>query len=631
MGNIWVDYDSMDVIDERYALAAERVRGIEENPEVPERLQDYFRRTASFIVMMTEVREKLKNGYYDRHPQQWRASNRAMYEDILPEYYDKSYGNPKYAAKMLGPELGPLLCFLYAQERGLIAYVFEDRIEEAVCHMEIFIQICGMFEQNRDTPAEEVREALYWFESDYADVFVRNRIRSQIDPAFDSAVRIITDSSPDDENAIYRYGEYVTEYERRTVRFLNSLPQEDIDRMAAAFTDGYHEGFVLGGKPIGKKSTVSLVYPVGFERIMRQAVRNFVKMGLRATASRYGVSAVTGTSRHSGYTGATPNPQYDYDHREDDALFLDRRFAERKCEVTQSVYGEFSELALRYAGPAVLETFGGNPFSPESCPEAWHYSNEQSETAVKLRSDLARITYEAIRGQERSFTIISFPSPEIDEQRYEEIFRETMKVNTLDTALYGRIQSTIIDALDRGTHVHVLGRGKNRTDLTVQLWRLNDPSKETIFENCLADVNIPVGEVFTTPVLKGTEGVLHVSEVYLSGLRFTDLFLRFEDGCVTVYSCGNFEDEAEGRKYIEDNILFHHKTLPMGEFAIGTNTTAYAMIRKYGIAPRMDILIAEKTGPHFAVATPAIPGTRTTKPSFRTERRSWQGRMTSRG
>ena len=39
----------------------------------------------------------------------------------------------------------------------------------------------------------------------------------------------------------------------------------------------------------------------------------------------------------------------------------------------------------------------------------------------------------------------------------------------------------------------------------------------------------------------------------------------------------------------------------MGEFAIGTNTTAYRMARKYHIADKLPILIAEKTGPHFAV------------------------------
>lgn len=601
MGNIWVDYDSMDIIEERYELASERVREIEEKPEVPEQFQDYFRRTASFLVMMTRVRRKLETGYYEDHPMRWPAENRAMYEDILPEYYAESYGNPAYAVRMLGDGFGPLLCFLYAQERGLIAYIFEGRTEEAVCHMEIFIQICGMFEQDPDVTPDRVKDALYWFESDYTDVFVRNRIRAQIDPAYDFAVRILMDSDLSDTSFLYRYGEYITEDEVRTAQFLNTLPADEISKMADAFSRGYHDGFVLGGKPIGKKSTVSLIYHVGFERVLRQAVRNLMKMGLRPTISRYGVSAVTGTSRHQGISGAVPNPQYDYDHREDDALFLDRRFAERKLEVIESSYGEFSELAHRYGGPAVLETFGEDPFSPESCPEALRYSEEQEKIAVKLRSDAARITYEYIYGQERSFTIMSFPSPKIDEKRYEEIFRETMKVNTLDTDLYGRIQSTMIDALDRGTHVRILGKGDNKTDLTVRLYPLDDPAKETIFENCLADVNIPAGEVFTTPVLKGTEGLLHVSEVYLSGLRFTDLKLRFEDGCVTDYSCANFEDEAENRKYIEDNILFHHKTLPMGEFAIGTNTTAYAMIKKYGIAPRMDILIAEKTGPHFAV------------------------------
>ena len=39
----------------------------------------------------------------------------------------------------------------------------------------------------------------------------------------------------------------------------------------------------------------------------------------------------------------------------------------------------------------------------------------------------------------------------------------------------------------------------------------------------------------------------------------------------------------------------------MGEFAIGTNTPAFAAARKYMIEDKMPVLIAEKTGPHFAV------------------------------
>ena len=70
---------------------------------------------------------------------------------------------------------------------------------------------------------------------------------------------------------------------------------------------------------------------------------------------------------------------------------------------------------------------------------------------------------------------------------------------------------------------------------------------------------------------------------------------------MTDYGCNNFASPEENRRYIKDNLLFHHDRLPLGEFAIGTNTTAFAVARKYGIEAKLPILIAEKTGPHFAL------------------------------
>lgn len=51
--------------------------------------------------------------------------------------------------------------------------------------------------------------------------------------------------------------------------------------------------------------------------------------------------------------------------------------------------------------------------------------------------------------------------PEID-PRYEKIFREIVKINTLDYEKYQRIQQYLIDALDEGVSVHVLE--KERTE-----------------------------------------------------------------------------------------------------------------------------------------------------------------------
>ena len=149
--------------------------------------------------------------------------------------------------------------------------------------------------------------------------------------------------------------------------------------------------------------------------------------------------------------------------------------------------------------------------------------------------------------------------------------------------------------------VRVVGMKGNKTDITVNMHVMKDATKETNFENCLADVNIPVGEVFTSPKLEGTNGTLHVSHVYLNDLEYKDIEITFKEGMIDSYTCKNFEDEQENKNYILENVLFNHKTLPIGEFAIGTNTTAYVMAHKYNIMDKMPILIAEKTGPHFAV------------------------------
>ena len=263
-------------------------------------------------------------------------------------------------------------------------------------------------------------------------------------------------------------------------------------------------------------------------------------------------------------------------------------------------YEEHKELAAQFAGPAVIETFGEKPFIPEVKEEAVTLNEKQEKIFLSYTSKSGQLMNTYIKGEERSFTIVAYPVPEIG-SKYEEIFNETIRINTLDAALYTKVQQTIIDALNQGTSVHILGRGKNKTDLTVQLHTLQDPEKETIFENCVADVNIPVGEVFTSPQLQGTNGKLHVTQVYLGELQYLDLEMDFLDGKIADYRCSNFDNEEDGKKYIADHVLHNHETLPMGEFAIGTNTTAYVMGRKYGIEDKLPILIAEKTGPHFAV------------------------------
>lgn len=592
---------------ERHDLAVGRLRRIVSEDTVAARYTAYFQDVSLFLLELENVRRKVESGEWERYStEEMHSLNEILYSDIVGEKYERSYANPVRAVDELGKEMGRLLCLLYAEMRSGIPYAFENRADYLTILFELFIEVYNCFEQaneQRDEPeAREIHDILYWYASDYCDVFYADRIMEQIDPERTSfAADIIGNADLDNDRYLYRYGEYITENELRTARYLRSLPEETIRKMADVYTEGYRIGFVNTGKDLSKKSVVNIRYTLGFERVIRVAIDNFRKMGLRPALYRAASSVITKYEHHKiGYLGAVANWQYEYDHRQDQALFMDKRYIERRLEVLRTVYEQNRELAAQFAGPAVMETFGEKPFAPKAVPEAPSYNEEQRALALDYSSRSGQITNEYIRGEERSFTIVAYPVPEIGE-KYEEIFDEVIKINTLDAKLYEQVQQTIIDALDEGEYVRITGKNGNRTDLKVQLCPLEDPEKETKFENCVADVNIPVGEVFTSPVLEGTDGVLHVSKVYLDGLQYKDLEITFKDGKITDYRCGNFEDEAEGRRYIYDNVLKNHETLPLGEFAIGTNTTAYVAGKKYGIEDKLPILIAEKTGPHFAV------------------------------
>ena len=586
----------------RYELAIERIENIKGENTVSEKYRDYFRTLADFALLVDKLKEKIENGeYYKFSIEELECWNTHLYDDVLGEHYKTSYANPAFATEKFGIEYGRLLSFLYTELRGVIPYAFEKKTEYLDILFELFIEVYNQFEEENEPEYEHVRQTIYWYASDYCDVFLADRIKEQIDPEDNFAADLIMNSDFNDVRYLYYYGEYVSENEKRTAMHLNELPLETIQKMADVYTEGYRIGFVNTGKNLSKKATVNIRYTLGFERVIRIAIENFRKMGLKPTIYRAGVSALTKRQHLKiGYYGGIANKQYEYDHKDDQALILDRQFMERKLEVMRTTYEQYKDLARRHAGPACMETFGEEPFTPVSKSEAVKLNDKQKEISLEYDSKSSQIVNSYIPGGERSFTIVAYPVPEIGDQ-YEEIFDEIIKINTLDAKVYEKVQQTIIDALDQGTSVHILGNNGNHTDLRVQLYKLKDPKKETIFENCVADVNIPVGEVFTSPVLEGTNGVLHVSQVYLNELLYKDLEVTFSNGMVADYSCKNFEHELENKEYFLDNVLYRHPTLPLGEFAIGTNTTAYVAAKKYNIADKMPILIAEKMGPHFAV------------------------------
>ncbi len=584
-------------MEERYLIALERIESMPRDGDVLPEFREYFDRLSGFIL-------KAVRGFSPEiGAKELERANRELFSDLSKEGYKNSYLDPEYAARRLGSGFGSLLSMFYAELMGLPGLVREGKKESVTILMETFIQLYNLFEAEEAPTEKEVRDLLYSYLYDYCGDFTAEAVFEELNGASGLAYDIVTKADLSDPSYLYLFGEMITESELETSMYLSRLPEERIKLMASALTEGYIRGFEVTGRDIKKKSTVGLVMPLGFERMFREVIKNFEAAGLKPVIRRRGTRLIEkrsyGSSR-KGFFGHI-NEEFEYDHRNDEALFWGARLKERKLESLRNAYEENREAAGRFSGTALCETFGEESFSPRSKENELLFSDYQEKLRAEYRREAAEIVLRFMPEEETSFAIIAWPVPDIGGD-YLEILDEMIEINTLPCEKYYDIQKGLTDALDKACYIEMKGSGENRTDLRIMLHELKDRARETNFENCLADVNIPLGEVFTSPVLEGTCGRLNVSSVYIGGILFRDLTIDFEDGRVKDYCCGNFPDDRErGRRLIEDVIFKNKKALPMGEFAIGTNTTAYMAAKRLDISSKLPILIAEKTGPHIAV------------------------------
>ncbi|HNX02795.1 MAG: aminopeptidase [Candidatus Cloacimonas sp.] len=499
--------------------------------------------------------------------------------------YDNCLGNPDYAVKQYGEEKGRFIASVYYQFMNMFALQANRNYLQLEENLRLFYALYNK-------AVNGIIEVKDWIQ-DYRKLFLENyktklyyKFYQNFYPEANINYDLILNSNLKDLRYLYRYGMFISDASIKMAQFLNSYPEQELMDIARYIVQCWIDGFTRGQKDYRQKKTAAIIVPCGMELLGRLVYNELEKIGIKG---QFNVP-------YKIYQ----NKQFSYDHRFDNALILDTDFADMAIEVYAEVVMELQEELKNDAGPVYIELFGETPFSPIVKNSVLTLSKEQQDLSRKMISRNTRTYYQYYKRDQASFCIIAFPSPEIGEQ-FPEIFAATLKINLLDSMHYAEIQQKIIDVLDKADYVNVKGKPGNDTDINVQLHTLQNPDKETNFENCVADVNIPVGEVFTSPVLKGTNGTLHVADIYLNSLRYFNLKIHFADGWVKDYSCTNFADPEEGEKYIYENLLLPHKSLPIGEFAIGTNTLAYQMAKKYDILALLPILIIEKMGPHFAI------------------------------
>lgn len=547
------------------------------------KLAKYFLNLISKIQYFEKLNNDFEKRAIDKHSlKDLQQINAEIDSEISQENYPNSFANPKFCSDNLDQEFGALYAFYYASILNLKKFVFTKKLYIISKKVRNLIKVIEAWEKGND----DFRDLMTEVAKDQSVEEQVTSLKLSYDPDLDLNYEIVVNSDLNNLAYLYKYGVNVSDNELKIAEFLQNYDEKKIDELSNSIMKSYIRGIVNANKNMDVRKNIMFIYNVGQERIVRSIVKKMEESGFRPLLSRVDSTAV--------------NKQFDFDHKFDNAFYLDEKYLEDHIATFEKASATVSDLLELYSGVLYIEKFGESNFSPETNEKAAKLNAEQRKLSQQLRMRQTQIIEKYRPRSETTFCIVAFPVPEIGE-KFNEIFADTVEINMLDTDYYEKIQQNLVDVLDKADYVEVIGKGDNKTNIKVKMPKLENPENQTNFFNCGADVNIPVGEVFTSPQLTGTNGLLHVKTAFLNGLEFKNLEIEFENGFVKNYNCTNFEKEEENKKYIKDNLLFPHETLPLGEFAIGTNTKAYKMAKKYDILPLLPILIVEKMGPHFAI------------------------------
>ena len=527
------------------------------------------------------------------------ACNKAIFGCIEADAYETSILNPDVATRAYGAMYAQVISALGRELTETTQYLMRGIQKPFLYACELIAEIYGHIE--RDGVDRGIKQSLYFYAHDYCREYAELRMSEMYGGSARQTIEEMVRRAAADESCLYDYGLPISENVIAVHRFLAKQPQKTIDEMARTFVNGFIDSFETMRIDRAPKKSVFFDTYFGYERVTARAIDLFREEGLEPDLClACNLLVYTCSFLQGGMAGTSVNRQYSYDHRKNYLLVFQRPMIEEIMESRRENLERYKEACAAYAGIAAQEVFGVPDIKFVNKRAVPVTKGRGGDFFNELRTRVCDLDEKYMPEEESTYTIIAYPVPSIGD-RFEEVFRETIVCNNLPNAKYKEIQQKLIDVLDLGAYVTVTGRGENETNMKVMLHTLTDPATQTNFENCGADVNIPVGEVFTSPVLKGTEGLLHVMKVCIDGITYKNLRIRFKDGMITEYCCENFPTEAENKAFLKDVLLKDLETLPIGEFAIGTNTVAYAMGIRYDVQEKLPILIAEKTGPHFAV------------------------------
>lgn len=527
----------------------------------------------------------IDEAYFTNHTfEQLQADNYGFYKELV-EDYETSYANPRYCIEKLPIDIAEIASNLYYEVLQSTPYI----VQKNEIQIQLIIQKCIAFMKAIQSGADVVYSVLKVYE-EALPMIVNDEVKSNYEE--DSYyTKLCKNIDLSDLRYLFRYGVYISKHEIAYAEVLSSFPQAKIEQLAKKMVDCYLKGFQIDNKVITDRTNARIVQIVGLENIGK------------CILSYLHEKELSGTIAQLVYKNHNAQAIYDYEKS---------RNVYNKNEILESSFNSY-KTALNNNKQALL-TYNGNiimvSFGQEKVELVDYESQYKPDYAYMKRMDIqkANALSNIVPKSEISYTGMAYPVVDISNKPYKDIFLDIMKINLMDDTKFDALQESLIQVLDQGEYVTIKGYHGNKSKIDIAMRPLLHSEKETNFVNCGAATNVPVGEVYTSPQLKNSNGIIHIQKIRISKIEFIDMMITIKDGFVSDYTCKNFKNEEENRKFMKQHIFHNLDSLPIGEFALGTNTYAYAIAKKDEILYKLHTLIYEKLGPHIALGDTCFRG-----------------------
>lgn len=330
----------------------------------------------------------------------------------------------------------------------------------------------------------------------------------------------------------------------------------------------------------GKKVGIDLFY--GQEQIGLEIIKGLHEMDINSYIRSY-----------------KNNNEYDdilYDHIHDEALFCSESYMKQILLIREKSINNLGNEIKKCIGIIEVSTFGSVLKEKSVYVERPLISKNELDNMLTIESKSTQLLGKVFPKKKYTFQRTSFPDNSIDES----IKKEILALYAADDDAILKYQEKLIHMLDKFSVIHIKGCNGSLTNLFVNIEKKLD-NHQTKFYNMGSERNLPAGEIYCTPNLNGTNGIIHLNKTFINNDVIVDLFLKIENGMIVEYNCKNFLTEEENIKFLDEKLFENKGRMPISEFAIGTNKKLYDLLKSYHLLDKVPVIILEKTAPHIAI------------------------------